>query len=146
MKKQFSTAWKASRQIRKQRKYHENAPLHTKHRFMASNLSKELRKKLGTRNVAVRKGDTVKIMRGKFKKKTGKTSMIDVKRERISIEGIQTQKKDGTKINVYFHPSKIQITDLGEDRNLKNKEKKETREEKKPEEENKESKNAQEKK
>jgi len=123
MKSKFSTSWKASSQVRKQRKYHENAPLHIKQKFMASNLSKELRKKMGKRNVEVRKGDVVKVMRGKSAGKTGKVANVDLKRERVTIEGIQNQKKDGTKINVYFHPSKIQITDLGDGRN-KNKEKK----------------------
>ena len=123
MKSKFSTAWKASSQVRKQRKYRFNAPLHVKQKFMASNLSKELRKKMGKRNVEVRKGDIVKVMRGKSAGKSGKVANVDLKRERVTIEGIQNQKKDGTKINVYFHPSKIQITDLGEGRN-KNKEKK----------------------
>jgi len=123
MKKDFSTSWKSSSQVRKQRKYQANAPLHIKQKFMASNLTKELRKKMGKRNVEVRKGDIVKVMRGKLAGKSGKVANVDLKRERVTIEGLQNQKKDGTKINVYFHPSKIQITDLGEGRN-KNKEKK----------------------
>jgi len=123
MKKDFSVAWKSSSQVRKQRKYQANAPLHIKQKFMASNLTKELRKKMGRRNVEVRKGDIVKVMRGKLAGKSGKVANVDLKRERVTIEGLQNQKKDGTKINVYFHPSKIQITDLGDGRN-KNKEKK----------------------
>ena len=116
MKKKFSTAWKSSRQTRKQRKYRANAPLHIRNKFMAGNLSKDLRKKYGTRNISVRKGDTVKIMRGEFKKRTGKINAVDLKNERITIEGIQRKKKDGTKINVYFHPSNVQIVEIKEDR------------------------------
>jgi ribosomal protein L24 len=37
---------------------------------------------------------------------------------RVSIEGIQIQKKDGTKVNVYIQPSNIQIQEL----NLEDKE------------------------
>ena len=103
MKKDFSTAWKASSQVRKQRKYKFNAPLHIKQKFMASNLTKELRKKMGKRNVEVRKGDIVKVMRGKLAGKSGKVANVDLKRERVTIEGLQNQKKDGTKINIYFH-------------------------------------------
>ncbi|MBM3233841.1 50S ribosomal protein L24 [Candidatus Pacearchaeota archaeon] len=122
MKQKFSTAWKSSRQTRKQRKYFENAPLHIKYKFLSANLSKELRKKHG-RNIEARKGDSVIIMRGKFRKKKGKISKVDLKRTRIAIEGIQRQKKDGTKVNVYFHPSKIQIIELVERKIKQNKEK-----------------------
>lgn len=116
MKKEFSNAWTASSQRRKQRKYRMNAPLHIKYTFMASNLSKELRKTMGKRNIEARKGDTVKVMRGRFAGKTGKIANVDLKKTRVTIEGLQNKKKDGTKVNVYFHPSKIQITELGEGR------------------------------
>lgn len=115
MKKEFSTAWKASKQTRKQRKYRYNAPLHLRHKFMSANLSKELRKKYSRKSFPARKGDNVKVMRGKFAGRSGKISKADLKKSRIAIEGIQNQKKDGTKINVYFHPSKIQIQELNLD-------------------------------
>jgi hypothetical protein len=34
MKKEFSTSWKASRQVRKQRKYLANAPIHIKRKLI----------------------------------------------------------------------------------------------------------------
>jgi len=118
MKKLFSRKWKASRQTRKKRKYIANAPLHIKHKFLSANLSKELRKKLGIRNLEVRKGDNVKVMRGdfEFKKKTGKISQVNIKKTRVTIEGMQRKKKDGTKVNIYFHPSNLQILDIKEDK------------------------------
>jgi len=131
MKKQFSTKWKASRQIRKQRKYRHNAPLHVKQKFMSSNLSKELRKKVGKKNTQVRKGDKVKVMRGKFAGKEGKVSRADLSRLRISVEGLQRQKKDGTKIEVFFAPSKVQIIELGEGRTTKDVKEVKTKQEKK---------------
>lgn len=112
MKKDFSSSWIASKQKRKQIKYRENAPLHIRHKLMSANLSKELRKKYSKRSFPVRKGDKVKIMRGKFSGKEGKINKVDLKRLRVSIEGIQMQKKDGTKVNVYFDPSKLQIQEL----------------------------------
>src|SRR3989338_8610005 len=102
MKKNFSISWKESRQPRKQRKYLAKAPLHIRHKFLASNLSKELRKKYSRRSFPARKGDNVKIMSGKFRGKTGKISGINLKKSRVSIENVQVQKKDGTKIKVYF--------------------------------------------
>ena len=112
MKQKFSKYWVASRQPRKQRKYRANAPLHIKRKFMSANLSKDLRKKYGRRSFVLIKGDNVKIMIGKFKKKTGKISSVNLKKSKISIEGIQRTKKDGTKINVWFHPSNLQIKEL----------------------------------
>lgn len=115
MKKEFSTQWIGSRQPRKQRKYLANAPLHIRHKFMSANLTKELRKKYGKRNFPVRKGDTVRIMKGEFHGKSGKLENIDLKYLRVTVGGIHRSKKDGTKINVYFHPSNLQIKELNLD-------------------------------
>jgi len=115
MKSKFSIKWKASKQPRKQRKYSANAPLHVKGKRMASPLSKELKKKYGMRNIEVRKGDEVKVLRGKFKKKSGKVLVADLKKTRISVDGVERSKKDGTKVSVWFNPSKVMITTLNLD-------------------------------
>jgi len=112
MKKEFSTAWKKSKQPRKQRKYLAKAPLHLRKKFVSVNLSKELRKKFGKRNVSVRKGDRVKIIRGKFKGKSGKITGVYLKNSRVTIEGIQIKKQDGSKVNVKLQPSNLQIIEL----------------------------------
>lgn len=117
MKKQFSTKWKASKQPRKQRKYRAKAPLHIRKKFVSVNLSKELREKYGKRNMIVRKGDVVKIMRGKFKGKQGKITEVKLKISKVVIEGIQVKKQDGSKVNVRLQPSNLQIIELNlEDR------------------------------
>ena len=115
MKKEFSKKWKASKQPRKQRKYLANAPLSIKKKFLSVNLSKDLRKKFGTRNAEIRKNDNVKILRGKFKKKQGKVIEVQIKKGRVAIENIQIKKQDGSKINVFFHPSNLQIIELNLD-------------------------------
>jgi large subunit ribosomal protein L24 len=112
MKTKFSTKWKASSQPRKQRKYLANAPLHLKRKLLSVNLSKELRKKNGKRNIVVRKDDVVRIMRGKFKKKTGKVIEIKTKTGKIYIEGIQAKKIDGSKVNFPIKASNLQIIGL----------------------------------
>ena len=112
MKKKFSIKWKGSTQKRKQRKYRFNAPLHIRKKFVSANLSKDLRKKYGRRSFPLRKGDTIKVMNGEFKKKTGKVLEVDLIRSKIIIENTQRAKKDGTKVNVSFHPSNLQITEL----------------------------------
>ena len=117
MKKEFSKHWKSSKQPRKQRKYRAKAPLHVKKKFVGVNLSKELREKYGKRNIAVRKGDVVKIMRGKFKGKQGKITEVKLKISKVVIEGIQVKKQDGSKANVRLQPSNLQIIELNlEDR------------------------------
>lgn len=113
MRKRFSKNWKASSKIRKKRKYIANAPLHIRKKFLNANLAKELRKY--GRSLPIREGDLVKIMRGKFKGKKGKISDVKLKKRKAAIEGIQIQKKDGTKINVYFDTSNLQITNLNLD-------------------------------
>lgn len=115
MKNKVSVSWKASKKIRKQRKYRFNAPWHLKHKMLASHLSKELRKKYNRRALPLRKGDVVKVMRGEFKGKVGKVALVDTKKMKVLIEGIQKSRKDGTKINLMFNPSKLLITSLNLD-------------------------------
>ncbi|MBU2562645.1 MAG: 50S ribosomal protein L24 [Nanoarchaeota archaeon] len=112
MKQKFSTKWKASKQPRKQRKYLANAPLHLRKKFISVNLFKDLRKKYGKRNIPVRKGDLVKVMRGKFKGKQGKVTEVRLKLLKIFVEGIQIKKQDGSKVNVKLQPSNLQIIEL----------------------------------
>jgi len=109
MKKKFSSSWIRSKQPRKQRKYRHNAPLHIRHRFLSAQLSRELRKRYGKRNIPLRKGDEVLVMRGSFAKKKGKILELKLKKERVSVEGLNRGKLDGTKVNIYFHPSNLQI-------------------------------------
>jgi len=112
MKKRFSDSWVGSKQPRKQRKYRYNAPMHIRHKMVGANLSKDLRKKYGKRNIPLRKGDMVKIMRGEFKKKKGKIETVNLNTLKVYIEGIQRSKKDGTKTSVPFEPSNVQIIEL----------------------------------
>ena len=112
MSKTYSSSWKASAKPRKQRKYRFNAPDHVQGRFMASTLSKELRKKLGMRSIRVRKEDKVKIMRGSFKGKEGKVDRVSVKDRKVFIDKVEVFKKDGSKAFYPIDPSNIMITDL----------------------------------
>tara|TARA_Y100000310_G_scaffold342500_1_gene446024 strand:+ start:1013 stop:1486 length:474 start_codon:yes stop_codon:yes gene_type:complete len=115
MEIKFNTKWKKSKQKRKKTKYRLNAPLHIKHKFLSANLSKALRTKYGRRSFPVRKGDNVKVMRGKFKGKAGKIIDVNLKRLKVSVENLQTQKKDGTKVQIFFLPSNLQIQELNLD-------------------------------
>jgi large subunit ribosomal protein L24 len=115
MKKHFLKSWIRSTQPRKQRKFRANAPKHILHKFMGAALSEELRKKYGRRSMAVRKGDIVKVMRGQFKKKSGKIEHVDMKSSRVFIDGIEIVKKEGTKIRIPIHASNVMIMELNLD-------------------------------
>jgi len=118
MKSEFNKSWNSSVQPRKQRKFRANAPNHIKRKFMGCNLDKALRKKYGRRNIQVRKGDEVKVVRGKFKGKQGKVGTVDVKNTRLQVDGIQRAgKAGGEKLITWFHPSKVKIIILNTDDN-----------------------------
>jgi len=109
MKAKFNKSWNSSKQPRKQVKFRANAPNHIKRTFMGSTLDKVLRKKYGRRTIEVKKGDEVKIMRGKFKGKQGKVGSIDIKNTRLTVDGAQRTKHGGEKLVTWFNPSKVKI-------------------------------------
>jgi large subunit ribosomal protein L24 len=115
VKNSFSTTWKSSTQPRKQRKYRYNAPLHLKQKYLHVHLSKELRDKYTTRNVQIKKGDKVLVLRGKFSKKEGKVDRVSLKYEKVYITGIEMIKKDGTKLLNPFNPSNLMVVTLNLD-------------------------------
>ena len=112
MTKIFSRKKEGSKQPRKQRKALYNMALHTKGKLMSVHLSPELRAKYSTRNVRVRKGDKVKIVSGQYKGKSGRVEQIYLKDLKLSVNGIETIKKDGSKSFYKFHPSNLMITEL----------------------------------
>jgi len=101
-----------SKQPRKQRKAYYQAPLHRRQKFVRATLSKELRMKYRRRNAQVRVGDTVRVMRGAFRGHEGKVLSVDLKRCRITIDGVTVQKADGTPVPLPVHPSNVMITKL----------------------------------
>lgn len=100
---------------RKQRKRLFNAPAHIRHKMMAAPLSSELASSKGAKTLPVRKGDTVRILRGDNKGFEGKVSRVDLKAYRVYMEGLTREKVDGTNIFLAVHPSKIQIRSLNLD-------------------------------
>lgn len=87
---------------------------------MSAHLSEELIKKYKRRNIPVRKGDKVTIMRGQFKGKLGSINKVNLRKLRIYIDGAEVIKKDGTKAFYPIHPSNVLIKEI----NLEDKERK----------------------
>ncbi len=103
---------KVSVQPRKQRKELYNAPNHKRRIVMSSHLSDDLEDAYGIRSYPVRKGDTVKIMRGSHKGATGKVAKIDRSSYFITVDGVTMTKADGKEVARKIHPSNVMITQL----------------------------------
>lgn len=129
----FSSAWKASKKPSKQRKYRYGAPLHVRRRFLAVHLSNDLKQKHGMRNIVVRMGDKVKIIKGDYKGKDGKVSMVSLKKTLVYVEGIERQRRDGSKSQLGIAPANMTIVELNtEDKRRMPESQKDAKAEKKP--------------
>lgn len=109
MKSTFSTSWKRSSQKRKQHKYQRSLPLHLLQKAMHVHLSSDLRAKYGIRNILVRTGDRVKIMRGQYRKKEGAVERVNLKRRKVYVTGMHQLRKDGSRVLYPLEPSNLQI-------------------------------------
>ncbi|QIW23281.1 50S ribosomal protein L24 [Sulfolobus sp. S-194] len=98
----------------KQRLLLYNLPKHQRHKLLTAKLSKELQQQYGIKRLAIRKGDTVKVMRGDKDVLNFEGKVVEVKRKtgRIAIEGLTRKKADGTPVYRWVHASKVIITKL----------------------------------
>ncbi len=111
----WSTSFQSSTDPQKQRLYRENAPNHVKDTFISCNLSHDLRSELDTRSFNLRTGDRVEVMRGDRSGAAGIVNRIDRDDEKVYIDGIETQKVNGTSVQKPFHASNLQIVALNLD-------------------------------
>lgn len=96
----------------KQRNKLYNLPLHQRKKIIVAKLLEDLRKQYGIKRINIRKGDTVKVVRGDFVGREGKVVEVDTKKGRIAIEGLTRKKADGTPVYVWIHASKVMISKL----------------------------------
>ncbi len=99
-------------QPRKQRRFRFRAPLHVRQKMVAAHLSKELREEFKRRSLPVRKGDKVRILRGKFKGKEGVVARVDLRRLKVFVEGITQKKADGSEVLFPLDPSNLLIIEV----------------------------------
>ncbi len=104
-----------TRKPSKQRKKLYQAPLHKRGKHLSVSLSSDLKSRFKTNAVTVRRGDTIRILRGDRKGFEGKITRADLKNYRIFVEGVTRDKADGTTALVPIHPSKVMITSLNLD-------------------------------
>lgn len=103
-----------STKANKQRKARANAPLHMKKRMVAAHLSSALMSEYNVRSLPVRKGDTVKLLRGAkdFKTSEAKVASVDLKSCKIIVENVTVPKADGTQKPRPVDPSDVMLTKL----------------------------------
>lgn len=96
----------------KQRLKIYNASIHQKRKLLSSPVEKTLAEKEGIKKLSVRKGDTVKIMVGKYKGKTGKVEKVDYTKAKVYLKEIKTKNVRGQEKMIPFVASNLLITDL----------------------------------
>lgn len=103
-----------SHKARKQRRAKVDAPLHRRRRMVSAHLDSSLMREYNIRSVPVRKGDTVKVIRGssEIKGSENKVASIDLKNYKIIVENITIPKADGTQTERPVDPSDVIITKL----------------------------------
>ena len=97
---------------RKARRAHFQAPSHVRRLIMSSRLCKDLRAKHDVRAMPIRKGDDVKVLRGKFKGKEGKVEKVYRLRWCIHIDKCQKEKSNSSSVAVPIHSSNVEILKL----------------------------------
>jgi len=90
----------------------KSVPHHRRAKMLSAHLSDELRAKYGTRSLPIRRGDTVKIMRGEYAGVEGKVIAVYRESGRIAVEGVTREKVGGGTVPVKIHASKVMITAL----------------------------------
>ena len=105
---------------RKCRKALLSAPSGDRRKIMSCRLSKELRAKHQIRNIPIRVGDEVKILKGKAKNKSGKVIQVYRKRWCIHVEKISRDKQNGQSVQIPIKPSYCVVEKLHLDQGRKN--------------------------
>ena len=105
-----------SRKPKKQRKARYTASWQLRHKYLTAKLAPELAEKHGISRLPVRKGDTVYVTRGAFRDSEGDVQDVDMKKGRIHVENISTEKADGSAIPLPIAPSSVMITKLSIDK------------------------------
>ncbi len=88
------------------------APLHKKKKSMHVALSRDLRMQLKRRSLGIRKGDEIRIIKGKFKNTQGTVTKVDLKNMKIYIDTAVVKKKSGGQVQVPISTAKLRITKL----------------------------------
>merc|ERR1711981_464319 len=115
----MKTHQSVSSQRRKSRKAYFTAASSLRRKLLSCHLSKDLRKTYDARSIPVRKGDSVKIMRGGSKGREGKVMSVYRRRWCIYVDKMVKEKINGQQAQVPIHPSNCEIVALKLDKDRK---------------------------
>ncbi len=82
---------------------------------MAAALNKTLKERYKRNSLPVRKGDTVEVMRGSLKGRSGEVLRVDLSEYRLYVQGVTSKKTDGTEVERPIHPSNVRLTELNDE-------------------------------
>lgn len=102
---------------RTQRRRAAMAPLHRRRAWVAAHVDPKLHEKSKVRlprAIPVRKGDTVRVMRGGFRGREGTVVSVETRDGTVVVEGITLEKVDEKKVARPIHASNLQIIKLDE--------------------------------
>jgi large subunit ribosomal protein L24 len=97
-----------------ERKKYHTEKLHKRKNRLHAHLSKELKSKLKVkkRAILVRKGDTVRIMRGPGKGKEAKIGDVNTVRRKVFVEGVVAETAKGRETPAPLEPSNLLLLSL----------------------------------
>ena len=110
---------KVSSSRRVQRKYALGAPSSVKRKLMSCHLTKTLRDQYKLRSLPIKRGDEVKILKGKAKGKSGKVVQVYRKRNCIYVDKVQREKQNGQMVFLPIKPCYCVIEKLLENKDRK---------------------------
>ena len=101
-----------TRKPTKQRKRLYQGALHTKRKLIVAPIDKKLREQIGKKSISVRKGDTVKILVGSHKGKSGKVEKVDYSKAKVFVKEIIYKTNKGVEKLLPLTASNLVITDV----------------------------------
>jgi len=96
----------------KQRKRMHEGGLHTKRKQLVAPIDKKLVTEVGKKKILIRKGDTVKILVGKHKGKSGKIEKVDYTKCKVYIKDIKCKNNKGQEKLIPFTASNLILTEV----------------------------------
>ncbi len=96
----------------KQRLKIYKAPLHKRRKLLVCPLDKDLQKKHNLKRISIRKGDSVKVIVGDNKGKTGKVEKVDYSKSKIYVKEIKYKNARAQEKMSPLVASNLLITDL----------------------------------
>lgn len=98
-----------SKKPSKQRKRTAKSPLHERQKMISAPLEKDLREELGRRNLPLRSGDEVEVLRGDHRGTTDEVREVNLDDLKVTLEDFKEEKVDGTEIRPQIDPSNLRI-------------------------------------